>query len=333
MPQHLARHLAEHDFAPAYLVHGDEPLQETESVDLIRASARAAGCSERLVFDVEPRFDWQRIQQCTQEQSLFAARRLIEIRLGTRKPDKTGSRVLIDILSGHGADSLLLTMAKFDRNSERAAWFKAVDDVGVCVPVRAPAAAHLPKWIRSRAQSAGLTLTAEATELIALRSAGNLLAAAQELEKLKLLLNDRTADVELVSAATADSARFDVFKLVDALVSGQRALALRMVRGLREEGIEPVVVGWALNRELRTLAHMAIDVAADKSVQSVLNEHKVWRSRAAIVRQALARLPLARAQRLLQRSAEIDRLIKGLGVGGPWDELELLCLEFAGRAR
>ncbi|MFT4580673.1 MAG: DNA polymerase-3 subunit delta [Gammaproteobacteria bacterium] len=329
----LKSHLEQKGLARAYLVFGDEPLQAMESADLIRRTARTQGIVERLLFEVEAGFDWQLLLAETNEMSLFAERRLIEIRLKGRKPDKTGSAVLAELLGRDDSQDIFLVSAdRLDRNAQNGSWFKTISKHGVTVQVQQIASAALDKWIIERGISAGLRLTSAAAELIAVRAEGNLLAAAQELDKLSLLVEQGEIDVDTVLNIMVDSARFDVFGLIDVTVAGDSEKAIRMLRGLRDEGTEAVVIGWALNRELRNLAYMAIDVAAGQSVQSVLNQHNVWSSRSAIVRRALERTPVASMIRLFSDSMRLDRIIKGALLGNPWDELEMLCVNLSGKA-
>ena len=329
----LSTHLERKGLVSAYLVFGDEPLQAMESADLIRQAARAQGIVERLIFEVEAAFDWQLLLAETNEMSLFAERRLIEIRLKDRKPDKTGSGVLAELLGrDDNQDVFLLSADRLDRNAQNSAWFKTISKYGVTVQVQQIASAALDKWIIERGIAAGLRLSSAAAELIAVRAEGNLLAAAQELDKLSLLIEQGEIDVDTVLNVMVDSARFDVFGFIDVTVAGDSVKAVRMLRGLRDEGTEPVVIGWALNRELRNLAYMAIDVAAGQSVQSVLNQHNVWSSRSSIVRRVLERTSVASMIRLFSDSMRLDRIIKGALPGNPWDELEMLCVNLSGKS-
>jgi len=331
-PDSLESQLERKGLARAYLIFGDEPLQAIESADLVRAAARADGVSERLLFEIEAGFDWQQLTTGASEMSLFAERRLIEIRLGSRKPDKAGSAILVELCGRDDLpDTFLVTAERLDRNAQKAKWFKAIDAIGVTVQARQINPAHLERWIIRRATQHNLKLTQAAAEVVAVRAEGNLLAAAQELDKLTLVVDQGEVDVDVVLGAIVDSSRFDVFGLIDVTLSGDGAKAVRMLRGLREEGTEPVVIGWALNRELRNLVYMAVDLAAGKPVQSVLNGHKVWNSRANVVKRTLERVTLARLTRMLRDSIRLDRIMKGAHPGSPWDELELLCLELSGK--
>jgi DNA polymerase-3 subunit delta len=284
---------------PAYLVSGDEPLRVGEATDLIRARARAGGFSEREVFFVERASSvWEQIQQAAQSLSLFASRRLIELRLPTGKAGVAGGAALLRLLAAAGDDLLLLIITgKLERETQNAEWVQAVQARGAWLPIWPIERARLPQWLRQRARAAQLALSEEAIAMLAERCEGNLLAAQQELDKLALLWPSGTAvGAAEVAASSADSARFDVFQLAEAVRAKEAARALRILGGLQSEGAEPVLVLWALLRELRAM-------------------------------QTVARLPFAR---LTARAGRADRMAKGLASGDPWDELALLAVELCG---
>jgi len=329
-PVNLRAQLKKKGLSRAYMVFGDEPLQSAECSDLVRAAARADGTSERLIFEVEAKFDWQQLQSRANEMSLFAERRLIEIRLAGRKPDKLGSEVLLSLFSRDDIpDVFLLTADRLDKNAQKSKWFRALDKIGVTVQVRQIALSELDRWIIKRAAELGMRLTSPAAEFLAIRAEGNLLAAAQELEKLSLMVEQGEVDIDVALSAVVDSARFNVFDLIDVTLSGDGAKAVRVLRGLREEGTEAVVIGWALNRELRNLSYMAVDMADGKPAQSVLDAHNVWSSRAKAVKKVLSSVSLEHMTKMFRDSIQLDRVIKGTLAGNGWDELEWLCLELA----
>ncbi|MGR8921251.1 MAG: DNA polymerase III subunit delta, partial [Gammaproteobacteria bacterium] len=195
--------------APAYFLYGDEPLQLSECTDALRRAARAAGLSERLVFDADSASDWERIRGESSAMSLFAERRLIEVRIGSRKPDKGGQAVIGDILAGGSDDVFLFTSGALDGRQRKAQWFKLLEKGTVCVATRDLPAAQLPGWLSRRAARFDKRLSGDAAELIAERVEGNLLAAAQEVEKLCLLVDADALDARSVIAAVSDSARYD----------------------------------------------------------------------------------------------------------------------------
>ena len=259
-PAQLAKHL-QGGLAPVYIVSGDDPLLCQEAADAIRSAARQQGFDERQVFSADASFDWGTLLQAGASMSLFAEKRLLELRLPSGKPGDKGAAALIEYCSRPAEDTLLLvSLPKLDGSAQKTKWGKALVEGPQTqfVQIWPVDANQLPQWIRQRLSQAGLSASQDAVELIAARVEGNLLAAAQEVEKLKLMAEEGQITVETVQAAVADSARFDVFGLVDAVLNGDAAHALRMLEGLRGEGVEPPVILWALARELRVLANIAL---------------------------------------------------------------------------
>lgn len=333
-PEQLTHHLKQ-GLAPIYLIYGDEPLLVQEAADAVRASARAQGYSEREVFTVESGFDWQHLVEASNNLSLFAERRILEVRMPTAKPGDAGAKALRAYAERPAEDTLLLVVSgKLDAQQRKSKWVQALESAGVAVPIWPVDNQALPAWIQRRLQARGLRPTADAVQMLAERVEGNLLACAQEIDKLALLCDEASLDAAAVARAVADSARFDVFGLVDVVLAGESARSLRMLTGLRNEGVEPVILVWALARELRSLATMAWEVARGATPQSVMARHRVWKSRQAVIGKALARHRLAAWQAMLAQCARLDRSVKGQlagGQGNPWDELVQLCLRVSGR--
>jgi DNA polymerase III subunit delta len=330
-PERLADHFARERVTGSYLVFGPEPLQAIESGDLVRAAARAAGITERILFDASGSPDWGSLRGAANNLSLFAEQRLIEIRLGAKKLDKVGAECVAELVTVTDApDVVLITTDALDRHQQAAAWFKACERFGTVIACRELDFAAFKRWLDERARRHKLTLSVETNEFIALRSEGNLLAAAQEIDKLALLTTESTIDLSTAMTAVADSARYDVFQCVDAALDGNAGRAIRMVRGLREEGTEPIVIGWSLNRELRTLTRIAAARATGTPLDAALNTHNVWSTRQGLVKRTLQRHPVARLAAMLDASIRLDQLIKGSGIGSVWDELETLVLALAG---
>ena len=314
----LDDHLRE-PLLPSYLVCGDEPLLVQESVDAIRRTARQQGFESRELFVQEQGFDWQSLIVAASELSLFSQRRILELRLPTGKPGRPGSNA-IDTLVGHlNADLLLIVQApKLDRSTMNAKWVKRLSAAGGLVEVWPINARELPGWINTRMRSVGLVPDREAVMMIAERVEGNLLAAQQEIEKLRLAGGDGRVSADDVANGVADSSRFDVYQLVDAALSGKTARALRILDGVRAEGLDAVVVVWALTRELRTLARLAEQVEAGQPLGSALAANGVWRSRQAIVRAGVARHKAAEVYSMLQASRVADAVAKGQMHGDAW---------------
>lgn len=313
--------------APVYLIAGDEPLQREEAADAIRAAARAQGYADREVFFAERGFDWNQLQRAAASLSLFASRRILEVRLATGKPGDEGAEVLSAYAQAPAADTVLLVIsARLDRGGGR--WAETLEHAGVLVQVWPVEARELPAWIERRMRVRGLVPASGVAAFIAARVEGNLLAASQEIEKLWLLQGAGAVDIAAAEAAVADSAHYDAFKLVDAALAGDGARVARILEGLRQEGTEPPVILGALNYALRDLATKAWQIEAGTPAAQVLSAG--WPQRRPLIQQALKRGRTRDWQHLLQRSAHADRVLKGQAPGRVWDELLHLSEGLAG---
>ncbi|MEH6544541.1 MAG: DNA polymerase III subunit delta [Porticoccaceae bacterium] len=330
-PEHLDAHLKD-SLASAYLITGDETLLVQEAADQIRATARAQGFSERQIYQVDNRyFDWDPLLAEANSPSLFADKKILEVRLATGKPGDAGSKAIAELCEHLADDNLLLVIApKLDKASLKTKWAKALDKTGAIIQIWPVNAAQLPRWIDARLKQAGITANRQVVEILAERVEGNLLAAAQEVEKLKLLAPDGKVDASIVSAAVSDSARYNVFDLIDKTLSGDAQGATHVLRGLQEEGVEPMAVLWALTREVRTLARSAEAVANGVRPEQALNQPGVWEQRKTALRKALHRMSPAQANLLLRQIAGTDRAIKGMREASPWNELLDVVLSLSG---
>lgn len=330
-PDKLSAHLRK-TLAPLYLVFGEETLLAQEAADAIRAAARERGYSERECLTVETGFDWNTLRQLASSPSLFASHRLLELRIGDAKPGDAGAKALSAYAMRPAEDAVLLVIAgKVDWHAQKSHWFAALDGAGVVVPALPVDARQQPAWIERRLRNRGLNPMPEAVALLSERVEGNLLAAAQEIEKLVLTAETPSLTVEAVWAAVGDSARFSIYDFVDAALLGEAERVVRILDGLHGEGVEPVLINWALHREVRTLTRLAFTCAEGQPLEGALNAHKVWEKRKPLIRNALKRLTLADCQRLLRACSRIDRCIKGAETGAPWDELMIAGLRLAGR--
>jgi DNA polymerase-3 subunit delta len=331
-PEKLAADLRQ-QLRPVYLVSGDEPLLVQECADRIRAAARAGGCSERQVLDAGERgFDWLELAQGAGSLSLFADQRLLELRIPSGKPGSEGSKALLAYLEHPAAgDVLLIVAGKIDRASTSSKWYKAIDGAGATISVWPVSPGDMPRWLAQRAASLDLAIERDALNLLAERVEGNLLAAVQELEKLRLLAADGALTVEAVGEAVSDNARFNLFALIDTALAGHGAEGLRMLHGLRAEGTQPAVLLWGLVRELRLLQGLCTAVAAGQPPGQALAQARVWKNRQPVLQAALSRHDASTCAALLRQAAHVDGCIKGYAPGSTWDNLELLLLALAGR--
>ena len=319
---HLTRGLAS-----LYVVYGDEHLLVQEACDRIRAAARGAGFTERSVFTVERSFDWSSLIGASQSMSLFGDRQLVELRIPTGKPGKEGADALKTLAAAGNPDVLMLvTLPRLDAATQKAAWFSALEQAGVALRIDPVDRAQLPNWVAQRLAQQGQRVPAgeegrRALQFIAERVEGNLLAAHQEIQKLGLLYPPGTLTFDEVHDAVLNVARYDVFKLNEAMLAGDIGRLARMLDGLKGEGEAAVLVLWALTEELRTLLRIKRGAAAGKPLATLLRENRVWGPRERLVRPALGRLTENVLEQGLALAAQLDRQVKGLTgamPGGRW---------------
>jgi DNA polymerase-3 subunit delta len=323
----LDRHL-EKSPAWVYLAAADEPLLVAQAVDSIRAAARAAGFEERDLHVVDRGFRWNELEAGADNLSLFASRRIVELRMATPRPGDAGARCIRSLAERAGPDQLVIVAvnAKLDASAARSTWVKAIDEHGVVVEIWPIDRAELPSWIGARAARLGLKLTPDAAELLADRVEGNLLAADQELTKLALTGPDRRIDERAVLEDVTNNARFDVFRLSDAIVGGDAVRAMRVLTGLRHEGTQPVLVAWALSREIGLLARLKYAVEHGERIDNALARNGIWRRRQPLVKQAVRRYEWRHLAHLIALCAEVDATIKGTRRGDPWQAVTALVL-------
>jgi DNA polymerase III subunit delta len=315
--------------ASIYLILGEEPLQALEAGDAVRAAARAAGFAARTVLDLSGSGDWAAFEAAVRDRSLFAERGLIDLRLPSGKPGKAGAEHLMRYAEQPPCDLvLLLQLPRPDRDMRRAAWFKSMERVAVTVHARPVPPARLGAWIRERLGRAGIAIQADALAMLSARVEGNLLAARQEVEKLALSGVDEV-DVGTLQQGLIDAARFDLFELAPAALSGQTARALRMLRAMLDEGQPEPLILWALSRDIRALAIAAERRTTGEPPAQVVKGF--WGTDQAALRKALERMTPGLARDLLARAARVDRVIKGREAGNAGRQLLDLVAALSGR--
>lgn len=332
----LAAHLERARLAPLYTVAGDEPLLAIEAADAIRGAARRAGFTEREVLHADARTDWSQLAAAAQGLSLFAARRILEIRLRSGKPGRDGAEALAQHAARAAvADDLLtlVTLPKLEPAARKSAWACALEAHGVWIDVPKVERDALPGWIAARLQRQGHSAEPGSLQLLADRVEGNLLAAEQEIRKLAAVHPPGALTAAQIADSVLNVARFDVFALPAAMLAGDPARVLRIVQGLRDEGEPLPLVLWSVSEELRTL--LKVRAALDRGSPFAQAAREAWvrREREAAVQRAVARLDKALLAQLLARCADVDRIFKGLRVraadGDPWLELADLALALA----
>lgn len=320
--------LSHGELAPVYLLGGEEPLQLQEAADALRARARELGFGEREVLDVDAHFDWDRLARSGASLSLFASRRLIEVRLPTGKPDRNGAAAITEWCKAPVPDTVLLISAAQWSKKHEGAWVKAVERAGRYVRLRPPRVDQLPEWIRARMRSHGFAPSEDAIALLASRAEGNLLAIAQEIDKLAIEREGGPVSAADLESLGADNAVYDVFRLTDAAFGGDASRALKILNGLRAEGEDVIpMLGWLL-----TQLDLALRLAsADNFAAAARAEYSFWPARQQLFAGALKRAGRGNAhwRRCLAWCARIDRMSKGRETGDPWREMERLLVAIA----
>jgi DNA polymerase-3 subunit delta len=321
---HLSR-----NFAPVYLVHGDEALLVLEAADAVRAAARKRGHSEREVLFVEKGFDWGAFTQSAASQSLFGDRKIVELRLASGKPGAAAAQAVETYCGNPNPDmALLITMPRPEGPGWwKSGWYAAVDAAGVIVEAQPVSRAQLPQWIAQRLARQRQRADAETLELMADRVEGNLLAASQEILKLALLAPEGELSAEEVGAAVSSVARYDFATLAEALYAGDIAHYARALDGLRGEGESAAGIAWRLGEEVAALLRIKAHMAGGRPIEKLFAESRVWRGAQPRYEKALRRLVTDRLQATVLHVARIERASKGVGNGEPWDELLSLGLE------
>ncbi|MCB1672028.1 MAG: DNA polymerase III subunit delta [Gammaproteobacteria bacterium] len=325
------------DLKPVVWIAGDEPLLLQESADAVRSLRRETGFEEREVFTVDRSFDWNSFKESVDNLSLFATRKLIELRLSSPRLEEPGRGYLLDYLQSPNPDYLLLiTSLRVEPATMNTRWFKTIEASAWFLPVWPLGIDELPDWLAQRLIKTGLRATPEAIQLLVQRIEGNLLAAVQEIEKLKLLVNpagdsSHELDADQVLQAVADSSRYTAFNLIDAALVGDPVRTMKILQGLREEGTEALAILGAVCAELRRLLPRLHQVASGQAVARVADE-AVGRNfkRKGTVSRALQRLRAAQIYRLLDQARAVDYAVKGLSPADPWLELESLFLSLSG---
>ncbi len=332
----LSTHLQK-GLRPLYILWGDEPLLAQEAADAIRAAARVAGYTERQVHHVSgAHFNWSGLLGAAQEMSLFADRQLIEIRIPSGKPGKDGAEALQRYCRSMSDDVVtLIHLPRLDRQQQASAWFTALDAAGVAIRVDPIDRKVLPQWIAQRLAAQGQRVPAgeEGQRLLAFfadRVEGNLLAAHQEIQKLALLYPAGPLSFEQVEQAVLDVARYDVFKLGEAVLAGQVGRALRMLEGLQAEGEAAVLVHWTLAEDVRALKRAKDALGAGRALPIALREARVWGAKERLFERALPLFTEPALTELLQAAQVCDGLVKGLKHPQwplePWEALKRLAL-------
>lgn len=328
--ERLVSQLEREALCPVYLVAGVEPLRVLEAADAIRAKARAEGCTEREVFDADERdFDWNNLYNAFASLGLFSTRRLIEVRLASGKPGKEGAALISEFCAAPPEGITLLIVANDWSRAHAGKWSEAIARSGHLAIAWAMKPHELPDWIERRLRARGVRAERDAIAQLAARVEGNLLAAAQEVDKLALLADGRVLDAAAMQDWVADAARFDVFRLTEAAMNGQAGQVSRILAGLRAEGEAVVALLGMVVRELQMGERLASVQGQGGNLDAEFRAQRIWEARQAVYLRALKRHEAGRWRRFLVEAGRIDQIAKGRGMGDAWLLLERLLLAVA----
>ncbi len=341
-PNQLAAHLSKGP-GSLYILHGDEPLLIQEAADAIRAAARTLGFTERSVFTVAgANFDWSGVLAAAGSQSLFADRQLLEVRIPSGKPGKEGGQALGQIAEqsrGNDSTLTLISLPRLDKATKNSAWFTSLDALGITLEVASVERAVLAQWLAQRLAAQDQRVAPgevgqRTLQFFADRVEGNLLAAHQEIQKLALLYQPGELTFEQVESAVLDVARYDVFKLSEAVLAGQRVRVQRMLDGLRAEGVAEVLVHYSLSEDIRALKRVKDAIGQGRPMPMALREQRVWGARERLFERVLPRLSVAALDELLQAAHQVDGIVKGLKrpdwPADNWQALQRLAIRLCG---
>ena len=334
----LDAHL-EKSLASLYVIASDEHLLSMEAADRIRKKARSTGFSEREVLIVDRYFKWGELTSTQQSMSLFGDKKLIELRIPTGKPGKEGGQALQDYAANCAAaatadDTLtLITLPKLDWAAQKSAWVTALQRAAVYIDIPVVERPQLANWIGQRLAAQGQSADKLSLDFMVERVEGNLLAAHQEIRKLGLLYPEGRLSAEQVQDAVLNVARYDVFKLSEAMLSGDVSRLVRMLEGLKGEGEALPLVLWAVAEEIRILLKLKLGVNDGRPLALLMKDYRIWGPRERLIPNAIARVTLSTLQTAMHDAAQIDKLIKGLRArafaGDPWDALLQLAMRIA----
>lgn len=325
-PEDIGAHLAR-GLAPLYVIWGEEPLAMLEAEDAIRASALKAGY-ERTVFTVQGKFDWSVIFDHADNFSLFAQKRLVEIRIPSGKPGIDGSAALARYAGNLPADTVsVISLPGLEWKQTKSKWFETLSAQGTAIQSRDVPLDHMPAWIGRRLAANNQQASREALEFLANRLEGNLLAARQEIDKLSLLLPPGKLSLQDVEQAVTDVSRFEVADIQDAMLAGDAGRCARILASLKQEGEAVPKLMWQVSATLRLLYKLKSALKQGQPLAAAFKANRIWDKRQSLVQAALKRISDEKLEAALQLASKIDRQAKGLDGGDPWDEMLRLCLD------
>ncbi len=325
LKQHLNNKLS-----PLYVLVGDEPLSQSECLDLIRQAARKAGADERTSFIAERSFNWQQIAQFGQAMSLFSSQRILEIHIPNGKPGVDGGKALVDLANKLIPDTtIIITLPDLERDAKNSAWFNALQNAATLIELKEVAPSQLPQWLAARLKAQNQSTDAATLAFIAHQVEGNLLAAHQEVQKLGLLYPAGEISAEAVRESVLNVSRYDAFQLGEAVLAGDSERTTRILQGLQDEGETAVAIMNPLMWMLRPLVRIKHAEVRGENLMNAMTNARIYGERQQLVKRALGRLSLRTLEAALQKLCDIDKTAKGVMQGDAWLELSRLCFGLA----
>lgn len=326
--EQLNNHLRQ-SLAPIYFISGDTSLLVQETREQILEKATQAGFQDRTTLQIDSHFNWNIFFNEVRSLSLFNSKRLLDLRLSTTKLNDAANKILKEYAEKPSADIIVIFSAsKLEGATQSTGWFRAIEKNGVVIQLWPLTLQQLPSWINARLQTKNIQVTAAGLQQLVELTEGNLLAAQQAVEKLYLLYDSGSLTDEQVTHAITDNACFDIFNLVDSCLQGNSKRVIRILSSLLKSGAEPILINWAIAREIRVFITLLQGVAKGQMLQELLNIERVMEKRKPLIQQALKRYNLAYLYHLLRRIAYLDSMIKGSIKGNIENELTAVCLLF-----
>lgn len=320
--QHLSKSLA-----PIYIVSGDELFLKQEVIKTISKKAREAGFNEHVRCRAQAGFDWDELHSLLYSRSLLAEKRLIDCDFREASPNKNAAKIFEEYSTKLSSDTLLLiSIGKADSKVAKSAWYTSLEKIGVAIAIWPIPIEQLPQWIIARAQKYKLHMQRDAAILLAEYIEGNLVAAAQALEKIYLLKPEQAIDTALIEKVLTDESRYTIFDFVETFIASDSKRALHILESLKSDNIDPILILWAMTRELRLLADMTQQIHQGMSFEGLFTKYRIFARRQNAVRHFLTHFTTEDCWRYLDHAAKIDQMLKGAAPGNPWEALQIFCL-------
>ena len=327
--EQLSQHLSK-TLLPIYIFSGDEPLIIQECSQQVHEAATQRGFVDKKIYQVETGFDWQALFESANSLSLFSTQQRIDLRIPMGKPGDKGHKALLEYSKNPNPDTLLLiTFPKLEASALKSKWFKALENGGAHIQVWPLESHQFLPWLKQRAAKLQLTLSPDAFEFLASQVDGNLLAASQELEKLRLLDQEKTIDLAMIENSVGNSARYDAFQLSDSCLQGDLKRSITILQNLKLEGAEPTLILWSLSKDIRALYELLTAQHQSVPLNNAFKKQGIWPKRQKLFHQALSSHSIKSCQQLLNQAFKVDKSIKGVSTQGPWLELSLLVSIFS----